>query len=486
MASLTNQRRSELLQLLQDLGAGQAESNHEKVGPYLYPVPEHLRALEPDVVLVVGDRGAGKSQLKDVLLNPTLRSSLITRAPRIPIGNAEWKEAWPLGRHGPDPRSWRRFSEGATREDMVDAWLAYLVRTLSSRLPKTEAMDGLLNASALDIRAVVNVLGVHHRLYIEALDSLDAELEAKDGWVFVSYDELDTVVIEDWKSLGQVIRGLVSMWAAYARRWRRIRPKIFLRTDFYRHNQQIAGADVVKLSANRVELTWSDKNLYGMLIKRIINRAPPLREHFKGAILLEPKPNPMLGVMPVLAKADDARGFVTRLAGEYMGETAKKGLTFKWLLDHLRDGTERTSPRVLVRLVEEAAKGESQDARARGAQLIHHVSIRRALDLVSTAFVDQAASSEFTWIEGLKKRLQVERQVPWNRKQLDSLLRNSFSESWGIGPENLRPPGETADEVRENLVALGILRARGDGSFDVPDLYLHGLGLVRKGGVARD
>jgi hypothetical protein len=488
MAPFANQRRAELLELLQDLGSGQAESNRDKIGPYLYAVPEHLRALEPDVVLIVGDRGAGKSQLKDVLVDPTLRTALIGRAPRskIPSGNADWKEAWPLGRGGPDPRSWKMFSESATREDMVDAWLAYLVRTLADRLSSSEEIHAIADASALDVRSLVDLFGAHHGRYIGALDKLDAELEAQDGWVFVAYDELDTVVIEDWKSLGQVVRGLVSMWAAYARRWRRIRPKIFLRTDFYRHNQEIAGADVVKLSANRVELTWSDKNLYGMLIKRVINRDSRLYEHFQKVISVEPVFDAALGIMPVLVKADDARRFVARLAAEYMGETPKKGLTFKWLLDHLRDGTERTSPRVLVRLVEEAARGELKEARAKGVQLIHHVSIRRALDRVSTAFVEQAMSTELKWIDGLRKRLQVEWQVPWSRKQLDGLLKTNFSASWGSESGNLRPPGETVDEVRENLVALGILRARGDGSFDVPDLYLHGLGLIRKGGVARD
>lgn len=48
--------------------------------------------------------------------------------------------------------------------------------------------------------------------------------------------------------------------ATYARRWQRIRPKLFLRTDFYQHHREIAGADVAKLAANRVELAWSDKN----------------------------------------------------------------------------------------------------------------------------------------------------------------------------------------------------------------------------------
>jgi hypothetical protein len=492
MPALTNQRRKELLELLHNLGAGQEEKDPDKVGAYLYPVPEHLRALEPDVVLIVGDRGAGKSQLKDVLVSPPLREALIRRAPRIriPSGEARWLEGWPLGSRGPDSRSWRAFAGAATQDEMVDAWLAFLIRCLAESLPASEAKQTLASTDPLDVRSLVTGFAANHRLHIGALDQLDAELEASDRWMFVAYDELDTVVSEDWKALGQVVRGLVSMWAAYARRWRRIRPKVFLRTDFYRHNREIAGADVIKLSANRVDLTWSDKNLYGVLVKRILNRDTSLFEHFRSAIATEPKMDPALGRMPVLSTAQDARPFVTRLAGEYMGKNNKKGETFKWLLDHLRDGTERLSPRVLLWLVEEAARGETDDMRARGSQLIAHVAIRRALDRVSDAFVAQAATNELKWMSGLRRCLALERQVPWNRKQLDGLLRNGFGISWGsdeggAGTANVRPPGETVDEVRDNLVELGILRERGDKTFDVPDLYLHGLGLIRKGGVAQ-
>jgi hypothetical protein len=488
MSGLTKERRVELLGHLEHLGAGQEETDPERIGRYLYPVAEHFRALEPDVVLIVGDRGSGKSQLKNVLVDPRLRNAVIDRVPRIriPAGEAEWREAWPLGSEGPDPRGWKNFAETATPTTMIDAWLAYLVRCLAPTLAGSEVVQSIAQANALDVGAIVQRFTSNHLACISALDQLDTQLQAQDRWIFVSYDELDTAVVEDWAALGKVVRGVVSMWAAYARRWRRIRPKIFLRTDFYRHNREIAGADVVKLAANRVDLTWSSKNLYGVLIKRVLNRDPSLFEHFKNTIKRESTTDDPLGMIPVLPTAEDARAFVTRLAGEYMGANSSKGSTFNWLLDHLRDGTGRMSPRVLVWLVEESAKSEVGDMRAKGGQLIHHVAIRRALDRVSSLFVQQAASGELPWITGLAERLQVVRKVPWSRKQLDSLLRTRFTESWGGQGSQVRPPGANHDELRESLVELGILRRRGDDSFDVPDLYQHGLGLVRHGGVARD
>jgi hypothetical protein len=168
-----------------------------------------------------------------------------------------------------------------------------------------------------------------------------------------------------------------------------------------------------------------------------------------------------------------------------MGANRRKGVTFNWILDHLRDGTDRMSPRVLLWLVEAAARKESESPRAQGGQLIHHVAIRRALDEVSAQVVRGAENTEFRWINGLRERLKVDREVPWSRREIDQLLRDNFAGPWGGPGSQTRPPGATPEELRDNLVELGILRRRGDDSFDVPDLYLHGLGLVRRGGVAR-
>jgi hypothetical protein len=75
--------------------------------------------------------------------------------------------------------------------------------------------------------------------------------------------------------------------------------------------------------------------------------------------------------------------------------------------------------------------------------------------------------------------------VPWKRAEIEKMLARNFDANWSNGGTEVRPPGTTPVEVLENLVTLGIIRARGDSSFDVPDLYLSGFDLVRRGGVLR-
>jgi hypothetical protein len=490
MPNLTKESRATLVASL-GLNAGQAEAEGPRV---VFPIAEHARALEPDVALIIGDRGAGKTQLVRALEDESVRAALIRRAPglRMPRGQVEWRAGWPLGRHGPDAPSWRNFAHASAhdRDDAVAIWLAYLVRLLRDRLDDAArtALSELWTIAGVDAVSCLGAYKAHALAVTAALDALDEQLLREERWIFIAYDELDTLVLDDWHALGVLVRGLVSLWAAYARRWQRIRPKVFLRSDFYRHHREIAGADVAKLAANRVELRWNDKNLYGALIKHLLNKRDEngeerLYEHFSDVVQTED--DPVLGHVPRLTDARDARPFVNRLISEFMGANKGKGHSFTWILDHLRDGNGRALPRTLVWLVEFAAEIEREKPRATGGHLLYHVSIRNALDRVSRSYVDQAQTNEFRWLDGLATRLQRERQVPWSRQELIKLVKHRFGETWGASSEDIRPPGQDPEEVVQNLLELGVLRTRPDSDLDVPDLYLEGLGLKRRGGVAR-
>ncbi len=488
MANPTLEVRQQLLRALR-LRTGYAEN--APAASIMFPVPEHLRAVEAGVVLIVGDRGAGKSLLKDALNDPQRRSSLLHRAPgvRAPTGDVNWIAGWPLGKSGPDSRGWRQLlTIGAGHnDDAVTCWAAYLVRALRLHLTAAEqdSLRPILEAEAADASRVVHAHRTIGVTATAALDRLDGRMLDSDQWIFVAYDELDTVVVDDWDSMGKAIRGLVSFWAAYARRWQRLRPKIFLRSDFYKHHRDIAGADVSKIAGNRVELQWSDKDLYGSLIMHVLNASEEsktlIASHFSKTI--RTIRDSTLGLIPEVSKASDAKPFVDRLVSEYMGANKGKGLAFRWILEHLRDGNGHAMPRSLVLLIEQAADLELAQPRATGAHLLHHVSIRNALDRVSQEYVNQAKTHEFLWLDGLATRLKANRAVPWQRRELVKMLSVRFDEPWS--PTGARPPGSDAAELIENLTELGVLRARSDETLDVPDLYLDGLGLSRSGGVAK-
>ena len=440
--------------------------------------------LDSDVVLVVGPRGSGKSEIALVLAQPALVKAASEFAPRVRLPrSAEWLAAY----QGPgndvfeDVGLKRFFSENGNRADaMRDVWLAYLLRKLKDRFDaKTrDELASMWAPPAADVSAVVSAfrgLGVRP---IVALDELDRKLDAEDRSLFVTYDELDTLGERDWSLIEAGVRGLVALWAAYTRRWSRLRGKLFLRTDLYERHARIGGADLYKLAASRVELRWSDRDLYSMLLKRLANAEDDnLSEYVRHSRLIEWSKHSVLGWMPTLRQWDDARPVIERIAGQYMGANQKKGYVYRWLLDHVRDGAGRAYPRPLVGLIEKAAGQElNHSGRLRKPRLLQPASLRSALNEVSADHVTESLH-EWPWFNAIKQALQAQVLVPYDEKDLVQLL--ALTTQW-TGKE--RPPFESYELVAY-LVEIGLLRRRPDGRLDVPDLFLSGLGLKRKGGV---
>jgi hypothetical protein len=499
MAGLTNEHRAGLLRELTNLGAGQAESeSRHDAGRNFYPLPEHARALEPEVVLIVGDRGAGKSQLFGALTQPDLLEAILRRFPtaRLPdpaTGRVLWLAGYPLHAEGPNDAGWRGFvaSREASPATVESLWFAHLVRVVRARLDgeARERLNALLQAPGGDPHACHAAFSECSTAALLALDRLDQQLQQRDEWIFVAYDELDTLVRFDWIAMGVLIRGLVAFWTSHARRWRRLRAKIFLRTDLFRRGTDIVGAEISKLAANRAELVWSDRHLYGMLLKRVLNRSEALTEYCRPALRGRMDLDPQLQHVPILQKIEEARPLIERLAGQHMGANESKGRTFTWILDHLRDGNKKATPRSLVRLLENAAQRELERPQAGGMRLLHHTSIRNALDRVSVAHVQEAETHELLWLPGVRARLKPLRLVPWERRDLERLLAADWDESWGVS-DDVRPPATDARELVDYLIELGIVRLRPGPRgrpqrVDVPDVFLAGLDLKRKGGVRR-
>jgi len=488
MSALHQEDRERVLRDLSQMGAsGQAErESPEDFRRRFYPVAEHSRALEPDVVLIVGERGAGKSELfravvQENLLAPIVRFSPNSRLARLDLDKTRWLEGHPLGQEFPDNTGLRRFIEqrGDDSEAIMDLWFAYLARVLGTELSGVTDVTSVPGGDSEGVMSAFQRLGNRPLL---ALDKLDKKLEAEERWCFVSYDELDTLGGYDWNAMACLIRGLISFWASYSRRWNRVRAKIFLRTDLFRRYGQILGADLIKLASNRAEIVWSDRNLYAMLVKRIANTSDLLKKYSVDS-RLSFDTDPLLGSVPRLSRAEDARPLIERMVGPYMGADIKKGRSFTWLLNHVRDGNGRAMPRALVRLIEEGATQEIHAPRATHSRLLDPRSLRRALDKVSEEHVLQVHTNELPWLPGVANRLRGE-EVPMLRRDAEKRLAKEWDKRWGQKPE-VRPPVDSPAALMDYLVDLGVLRVRAGSRIDAPDLFLAGLGLKRKGGVVK-
>ncbi len=487
MSSLRTEERLDLLRDLSRMGSqGRAESEDAgRLARTFHPVPEHLRMLDPDVVIVVGPRGSGKTEIFRALADANLLDALAreARVGRLPPGDhTQWVKAYPLGRDGFDAGGLRRFLDGHCREPhaMQELWFAYLVRLLRDHLGEDvrSTLGELLGAPAGAPGQVHSAFRAANEAPLLALDELDVRLERDESYLYVAYDELDVLGGADWDAMASGIMGLVAFWATYARRWRRIRPKVFLRTDLFDRFAVSGGADLAKLAAGRVDLSWSDRQLYAMLLRRMANTSVRLAGYVRGArSVVEWREDPALGLLPSLTRWTHARPIIERMVGPYMGANKKKGLSYRWPLAHVRDGRSRAVPRPLVRLFEEAARIEVDNPNAvRGMRILAPTSLRKAIDRVSREHVDHARD-EWQWIDALKSHLGG-LLVPADRRNVEHLLEDCGS--WEPGP-----PFDDPRDLLDYCVDVGILRQRPDDRIDASDLFLFGLGLKRKGGVRK-
>jgi methylase of polypeptide subunit release factors len=110
--------------------------------------------------------------------------------------------------------------------------------------------------------------------------------------------------------------------------------------------------------------------------------------------------------------------------------------------------------------------------------------LRRALDVVSKEHVLQVNTHELPWLPGVAERLDGQ-GVPMQRRDAEKSLSRDWGGIWSTTDAEVHPPATDSVALVDYLLEIGVFRQRPDGRIDVPDLFLAGLGMNRKGGVRK-
>lgn len=442
----------------------------------LFTPDSHRLALDPDVTVVRGARGSGKTVWFKVLSDDGLRriAADAYRLPRL------------LSAHGfgtalaPDfyPSSEILRPLLSSGVEPSEVWTAVVLVALE--IPDLIALDTWNDR--------VSWVRMNPEAYARALSEKDRELSQSDSTQLLLFDGLEHLH-SDRQIADLMVTGLLKTALGLRLRTKRVRAKVFIRPDMYESAPRNF-ADASKLGANAADLTWSTENLYGLLFHLLGNGSGPSAEAFRSATgqWREATENRFTAPQEVIADSTRQEEIFVTLAGHYMGNNNRKGYTYPWLPNHLQDGNWQVSPRSFLRAVSKAAE-VTRDKFVGYGLALHHDAIREGVQFASQVRVNEI-KEDIRWA-AVAGELLAGQQVPidldaivecWTAADLASRLERLYaSESEGTGPKNA---GDYAGLV-DQLVELGVMSWRSTGKIDLPDVYRIAFDIGRKGGVRR-
>jgi hypothetical protein len=293
--------KQKLLELITEIAPGRATAEHEsndndRFLKNFLPIPNYRVALEPNILLILGGRGVGKTELFRLLSITSGREALVQSLGIRSLPDLI-KTSWIAGFGRTGQTDKKLPASDVVERQMNQAnkieWRSFWVGLILGRLLQQEdfkfkkfLVEQIEAETAKILRDELPLLSVWQPIIYQdferlsfILDKLDEKLIETDEWLFVTYDELDRLV-PSYKDLANPIRELLAFWLDRWRRWERIRPKIFLRTDLFR-DDFLSFPDASKLKAHQVTLEWKHSWLYQLLVKRLANSGFEMTEYLQ-------------------------------------------------------------------------------------------------------------------------------------------------------------------------------------------------------------
>lgn len=320
------------------------------------------------------------------------------------------------------------------------------------------------------------------------LDGYEKDFDLQDQNFLILFDALDRSA-QDWKGMYRAIRGLLQT-ALDMRSYSRLRVKIFLRTDQIDETLVADFPDASKIFSSSVELSWSRKELYGLLWHCLANDDDG--EWFRTSLggqwnRLGPDWDRAFHLPRELVEEDDQRIKFHDLSGPYMGTNHRRGYPYSWIPTHLGDSEGRASPRSFLAALRTAAY-DTEKRRPGHRHALHYESIKYGVQEASKIRVREIRE-DHPWIHRVLEPLDGA-SVPiefgdirkrWrSSKVLKALEDDIEQEKIKLPPRHMEdgPRG-----IREDLEAAGVFQRLHDGRVNIPDIFRVGYGLRRKGGV---
>lgn len=472
------QARDALAKLPEGTSHGEAPTPNQ-----VYLPRSHLKAMHPDTLLVTGMRGSGKTFWWSALQDSSVRDLVGRHTDRYALtGNTEVRTGFGV-RH--EPKEYP--GKDALRQVLRSAgpriaWRTVQAWQLTRRDHPLRQLDSWTERTQ------------YVRRNPETIELLfqdrDSELDRRGVYSLVIFDALDRCA-DDWQEMYRVIRGLLQT-ALEMRSYRRLRVKVFLRSDQIDPSKVADFPDASKILSSTVELNWPRRELYGLLWHCLVNG--PNGDHFRRLLgdnswdSLEVNGCPVFSIPRRIVNDEDGqRERFHAVAGRWMGRGPKRGFPYMWIPSHLADTGGRVSPRPFLAALRQAATGTA-DKYPHHQFALHYESIKRGVQHASKIRMSELRE-DYPWVDRVLIPL-AGMVVPcgfdeiterWRAGDvLDRLTEDVAKNEVKLPPRHI---DQGPDGVRHDLESLRVFLRLRDGRVNIPDVFRVGYGLGRKGGV---
>ncbi|MEY4508579.1 MAG: hypothetical protein RLZZ450_701 [Pseudomonadota bacterium] len=447
----------------------------------VYAPLHHGAALRVDRSLVVGNRGVGKSFWASVLASDQARERAadlykLDELRHVQVSLGFHESAGITVGPAPSPEQLGQLRAQAYTGQQI--WKAVLLRALgplSGRVLPASLADTMRWSTA-------NIEEME-----AALRHADATLLSANQRFLLVFDALDRLAPE-WAAVRELSNGVLR-FALDVRGFRAIRAKVFLRADQWHDEVLFRFADASKLRSERVELTWTQCDLYGLVYQYLWDH-PTAARAFQ---LLVNRVEAAVGGSPSFVTRDlresDSfqEGVFCELAGEFMGSNPRRGRTYNWLHDHLADALGQTSPRSFQIALRAAALAASNDL----PRVLDHLSIKAGVQAASDKRVEQL-TEDYAWIRIALEDL-AELEVPaspdtferrWRERETVKRICELAQTREVDAPVTFALPAIPSEQgILQSLKSLGVIEERAESRINVPDIFRVAAKLKRRGGV---
>lgn len=442
----------------------------------------HARALDPEVIVVEGDRGVGKSFWSAVLTFDDARALAARAYPSLGLDQTAVSLGFAQA-HRPE------YPSAAILRTVISVPAAVIwkvvalraaSRTLSAPLP-----DELDDTSWSD---AANWLYDNPEEEERLFSAMDAALRASGKRLLLIFDALDRIGGTDWNAVRRLVRGILQAGLEVRDSYPAIRFKAFLRSDFFNDDEIWRFPDSSKIKGAAARLIWTVPDLYALLFTRLrqAGAEPALRVI-----------SPRLALDDLTFDTEVQQQAMVSIAGEFMGGV-RRGRVYVWLPAHLADARGETSPRSFLLALKEAAEKTPDGF----ALPLWYLQIRDSVQRASEIRVAEL-NEDHPWLSSVLRSLDG-LIVPAERSEvaarfassgLQTELERTASANDAMTKEDAVPrtPIELAepnigtkefdDRLMLALKRLHVLEERPDRRINVPDLFRVASGIKRRGGV---